>query len=410
MARLDLGWRDGRRRRKTVYGRTRREVADKLTALLNRAKAEDVPTDERQTVRQFTRRWLVDVAKPRVRPRTWVTYEAAVTHHIDPLLGSKQIAKLAPRHVQEWLGSLEARGVSASRRRYARVVLRAALSTAIRWRLVSVNAAALVDPPRAVRREIRPLHPDQAKRLLKAAEGRHPLQAFVTVALSCGLRVGEALGLRWADVDLEAGTLAVRQAIQRSGGDPVARRELLAERARLRAELRQLGVERQDTPEAQRLHDALRNVRNRLAAIKTSLNSVEPKSARSRRMIALAAVTVSALKRHRRQQLKSRLAAGRNWRNAGLVFTTGIGTPFEPSNLTKAFKTLLADAGLPSIRLHDLRHTAATLLLMQGVSPRVVMETLGHSQISLTMNTYSHVLPELQRDAAEKMNAVLSAK
>jgi len=409
MARLDLGWRDGRRRRKTVYGRTRRQVADKLAALLHRTRAEDVPTDERQTVRQFIRRWLADVAKPRVRPRTWETYEAAVTRHIDPFLGSKQIAKLAPHHVQDWLSTLEARGVSASRRRYARVVLRAVLNTALRWRLVAVNAAALVDPPRAIRREIRPLHPDEAKRLLKAAEGRHPIQAFVTVALSCGLRVGEALGLRWADIDLDAGSLAVTQAIQRSGGDPVARRVLLAEQSSLRADLRRASAKGASVSEIDRLRAAFRNIRGRLAVIKTSLNIVEPKSARSRRTIALPAVTVAALRRHRRQQLKARLAAGKNWRDTGLVFTTSIGTPIEPSNLAKAFKRLLTDADLPSIRLHDLRHTAATLLLTQGVSPRVVMETLGHSQISLTMNTYSHVLPELQREAAEKMNALLSA-
>ena len=161
--------------------------------------------------------------------------------------------------------------------------------------------------------------------------------------------------------------------------------------------------------EIDRLRAAFRNIRGRLAVIKTSLNIVEPKSARSRRTIALPAVTVAALRRHRRQQLKARLAAGKNWRDTGLVFTTSIGTPIEPSNLAKAFKRLLTDADLPSIRLHDLRHTAATLLLTQGVSPRVVMETLGHSQISLTMNTYSHVLPELQREAAEKMNALLSA-
>ncbi|HYN10938.1 MAG TPA: site-specific integrase [Vicinamibacterales bacterium] len=155
------------------------------------------------------------------------------------------------------------------------------------------------------------------------------------------------------------------------------------------------------------LEESLRGVRQRLASVKTSIQMVEPKSARSRRTIALPEVTVATLRAHRREQLESRLAAGSEWRDAGLVFTTSIGTPIEQSNLSKSFKALLKDAGLPPIRLHDLRHTAATLLLTQGVSPRVIMETLGHSQISLTMNTYSHVLPELQREAAAKMDAAL---
>ena len=141
--------------------------------------------------------------------------------------------------------------------------------------------------------------------------------------------------------------------------------------------------------------------------IKTSLHLVEPKSTRSRRTIALPAVAVTALRSHRVRQLETRLAAGARWQDGGLVFTSGIGTPIEPRRITREFRTLLASAGLPKIRLHDLRHSCATLLLAQGVSPRVVMETLGHSQVSLTLNTYSHVLPALQRDAADKMNAIL---
>ena len=277
-----------------------------------------------------------------------------------------------------------------------------------RIRPATQNAAALVDPPRVVRREIRPLPPDEAKRLIKAAEG-HALQAFMTVALSCGLRVGEALGLRWKDTDLEAGSLAVRQALQRTGGDQALRRPLFARRRELIGELRRARGAGARVADVARLEHLLQEVRDQLATQKTSLRMVEPKSARSRRTIALPDVTVASLKAHRRRQLESRLLAGRAWQETGLVFTTRIGTPIEPSNLSKGFKTLLQEAGLPSIRLHDLRHTAATLMLTQGVSPRVVMETLGHSQISLTMNTYSHVLPELKREAAARMNKFLGA-
>jgi integrase len=202
--------------------------------------------------------------------------------------------------------------------------------------------------------------------------------------------------------------LTVRQAVQRFGGDPVKRRALVAERRRLLTAPREADRGPQGQVERQECADALTKVRAELAKVKTSLQFVEPKSARSRRTIALPAITVAALRTHRRAQLEARLLAGDGWKDSGLVFTTSIGTPIENSNLTKSFKALLRQAKLPDIRIHDLRHTAATLLLTQGVNPRVVMETLGHSQISLTLNTYSHVLPDLQREAADRMSALLA--
>jgi integrase len=153
-----------------------------------------------------------------VRPRTLDTYEAAVTHHIVPTLVRRTLAKLTPQDCQAWIAALRDQGVSVGRIRYARVVLRNALNTAVRWRIVTHNAAALVDAPRTVAREIRPLSPEEAKRLLATA-GNHPLEGSIAIALGCGLRLGEALGLQWADVDLELGTLRVRQQLQRSGGD-----------------------------------------------------------------------------------------------------------------------------------------------------------------------------------------------
>jgi len=173
------------------------------------------------------------------------------------------------------------------------------------------------------------------------------------------LRLGEALGLRWADVDLEAGELHVRQALQRIDGE---------------------------------------------------LQFVEPKSERSRRTVALPEVAVKVLKRHRNRQRKERLKAGSWWNKSGLVFTSTVGTALDERNVRKAFKAILRGGKLPTIRIHDLRHTCASLLLAQDVNPRVVMETLGHSQVSLTLDTYSHVLPPLQQEAAREMDAVLSSK
>ena len=129
----------------------------------------------------------------------------------------------------------------------------------------------------------------------------------------------------------------------------------------------------------------------------------------ARRSLVLPEVAKSALKAHRVRQLEERLVAGSRWKESGLVFTTRLGTPLDSRNVSREFHRLLREAGLPSIRLHDLRHTAATLLLAQGVAPRTIMEILGHSQVSLTLNTYSHVLPGLKRDAARKMDAALSS-
>ena len=406
MARVDLGWQDGKRRSKAIYGRTRRAVADALRDAVRAAQQGTLVGNERQTILEFLARWLQDVTRTRVRPRTFVGYQAAIEHHISPYFGRVPLAKLTPQHLQAWMGRLEAKGVSVGRRRYARVVLRMALNTAIRWRLITINAAMLIDPPRTTSREIRPLNPDEARALLDACR-EHPLDAFVTVALGCGLRLGEALGLQWVDVDLDAGTLKVRRAVQRFGGDAAARRPLVAERKRLRAALKATPRTPADANTRAGLAEELQTVRTAFAAVKTSVQITELKSAGSRRTIALPAVAITALRSHRTRQLQARLAAGGLWQDRGFVFTSSVGTPLEPRNVTRQFKALLIVANLPDMRLHDLRHSCATLLLAQGVNPRVVMETLGHSQVSLTLNTYSHVLPAVQQDAAARMNSVL---
>src|SRR5262245_12214242 len=377
MARVDLGWQNGKPRSKTIYGRTRRDVATALRDALKAAQDGKLVVDDRQTVGEFLTRWLRDVAQSRVRPRTYVTYEAAIAHHIAPHLARARLSKLTPQQLQGWMATLAAAGVSVGRRRYARVVLRNALATAIRWRLLSFNPATLIDAPRAVRREMRPFAPDEAKGFLAAAKG-HPLEAFFVVALACGLRLGEGLGLQWTDFDLDAGTLQVRRAVQREGGDVTARRPLLAERKRIRKALRQLSD--QDLPEpdieANRadLRKQLQEVRKALKTVKTSVQVSESKSARSRRTIALPNVAVVALRAHRVRQLETRLAAGGKWQDKGFVFAAGIGTPLDPRNVTREFKALLTAADLPNIRLHDLRHSCATVLLARSEERRVGKE------------------------------------
>jgi integrase len=354
-ARVSVGYRNGKRSRRWVYGKTRGEVANKLRDTIQSHQQGSLVEPGRVTVGQFLTRWLEDCARPKLRPRTLVSYTQMIRLHIAPGLGPIPIQRLTPQQIQSWLNDRRKAGLSPRTCQYARAILRSALEQGLRWGVVSRNVSTLVESPRVPRHEIRPLQPDQARALLEAVRA-HRLGALFTVALALGLRQGEALGLQWDAVDFQAGALAVRRALQRVG---------------------------------------------------KQWQLVEPKSERSRRVIALPRVAVVALRAHRVRQKRERLLAGGDWKEAGFVFTTRMGTPLDPINLTKTFKRLLRAAGLPSIRFHDLRHTAATFLLAQGVDARTIMETLGHSQISLTLNTYSHVLPSLQQDAARRMNSLL---
>lgn len=342
--------------RRSVYGDTRAEVQAKVRKLItdNDNGIESGPA--RHAVGVFLQRWLDEIATPRLRPRTLEGYRHHVQRHLIPHLGHLRLQQLGPSHVQALINELARRGLSPRTIRYVRSVLRVALNQALKWNLVSRNAAALVDLPRARQHEFQVLDPSQAKALMFASRESR-LEALLSVALAVGLRIGEAMALQWDDVDLDTKTIRVRRALQRSGG-------------------------------------------------KTAF--VLPKSERSRRMVTLPDFAVESLRRHRAAQGKERLIAGSSWTDLGLVFATPIGTPLDYSNLRREFRLLLTKAGLPPMRIHDLRHTCATLLLAQGVNPRVVMETLGHSQIGLTLGTYSHVLPEVHRDAATRMNTILA--
>jgi integrase len=403
VARVDLGWEDGKRRRKAFYAKTRRQASDKLTkGLLDAQQGAAIP-NERQTVEQFLGRWL-EHKRARLRPRAWLTYEQAVRLHLVPGIGKLSVAKLQPQQIESWFRRHQEKGATARNIRYARTVLRAALNQARKWRMVNDNAAALVEPPRHRPKEIQPLTPEQARALLAAAKP-HRLGAVVSVATAIGLRLGETLGLRWSDVDFAAGTISVGQSLERSGGDSAVRRPLIAERKKLVKQLASTAV-RTDV-ERTADNNRLADVRKALRDCRTTLRFAEPKSTRSRRTVRMPQIVVTSLKAHRKRQLKERLAAGGDWHDSGIVFTTPTGTPVDPRNMHREFKAMLAGAKLPAIRFHDLRHTAATLLLAQGVDPRTIMETLGHSQISLTLNTYSHVLPSLQIRAAAEMDMVL---
>jgi integrase len=208
------------------------------------------------------------------------------------------------------------------------------------------------------------MNPEQARKLLEVSQGSR-FEAIYTVALTLGLRRGEVLGLRWCDIDFEGRALRINQSIQRLNTDSVAGRN-------------------------------------------SELRATETKTDGSRRTLALPDSVVRVLRAHRAHQAEGRLAAGSLWEDHGLAFTNRMGRPIEPILIHREYKALLKKAGLPtSLRFHDLRHSAASLLLAQGVHPRAIMELLGHSSITVTMNTYAHVLPAMMREAADKMDALL---
>lgn len=309
-----------------------------------------------QTVGPYLKQWLDKTVKPTVRPATHRSYSHLVTFHITPTLGAVRLQRLSPQQVQEFLNGKLADGLSPRTVQYILAVFRRALGQALKWGLVAKNVASLVDAPRVEHHEIRPLDVKEAKKLLKALKG-HRLEALYTVSLALGLRQGEVLGLRWQDIEFKKRQLRVQVALQRLGRE------------------------------------------YRLA---------EPKTQKGKRTLDLPERVVAALRRRRLIQQKERLTAGSKWQEHwGLVFTTRGGRPLEGPRITRDFKRILKAEGLPAQRFHDLRHACASFLIAQGVQPRVVMEVLGHSQISITMNTYAHVMPTLKQEAATQMNKIL---
>lgn len=362
---------DGARDRRYVYADTCEEAQEKLRKLLYERDRGLLADPGKQTLGEFLASWLRDVAKPSVRQRTYRNYAGVVNTHISPVLGGIRLVKLSPQHLQRFYREKQEQGLTRTVR-LCHAVLHRALGQATKWGLIPRNPADLVDPPKVPKKEFKPLSPEEAQRFLAAAEGDR-FHALYVLAVTCGLRQGELLGLKWEDLDLERGVLQVRHQLQW-----------------VRAE----GEERKGKKRAE-----------------PKWVLTEPKSAKSRRVVSLPAVAVAVLKKHKAAQAEERLRMGEVWQDLGFVFCTSIGTPESPSNLRKrSFVPLLEKAGLPKVRFHDLRHTCATVLLAQGVHPKLVQEQLGHSQISLTLDTYSHVMPDMKREVAAKMDALFGAK
>jgi integrase len=365
VVRFDLGYVQGRRKRITRYAATEREALEELRRLRREFDAGRlvVGASGQMTVEQYLDYWMTELLPGTVKASTEASYIDMTRRHLVPGLGHLSLGKLSRDDVRRFFRQLarkksqrrgEDRSLSPRTVQYVHSILRRALDDARREELVGRNVAREVSPPRFERRDFAPLSSAEARVLLAAAADDRLYGVYV-LALVLGMRRGEVLGLRWSAVDLDGGLLRVRSSLQRVEGQLV-------------------------------------------------LSS--PKTRRSRRAIPLPRAVVRVLRAHRESQAVERAAAEVSG-DDDLVFTTRIGTAIEPRNLSRHFEALRDRAKVRKVRFHDLRHSCASLLFELGVPLRMVMEILGHSQISTTSDIYTHVMPAQYREVADTLDAWL---
>jgi integrase len=342
-------------RYKIAEGRTKEVVQAKIAEIL-RLKSCGVDVNSGDvTLAQFLERWLVDRVQRRVRSSTFESYSMIVRLHIVPILGHIELGKVTADQIQQLLNRKQDEGLSVRSVRYIHSVLRSALKQATRSRLLEWNVSEAVDLPRLKRFKVEPYTPEEARRFLEAVQIDR-LHALYVLAISTGMRAGELLALQWGDLDLKSGVVRIDHNLRRTEG---------------------------------------------------KLQLSDTKSDSSRRSQPLPQIALEALLTHRTAQDQERLLMGSKWKQTGFVFTTTVGTPLDGCNLSNRFRKLLVARKLRVIRFHDLRHTAASLLINSGDGPRHVMEMLGHSQISITMDLYGHIFESTKRESARKMDEAL---
>jgi integrase len=352
---ISLGRVNGKRIRKAVVGTTKAEVRAKLKEVQRSADAGLAAGHAPQTVGTWLAKWLQQLeAGQKRRPATIRRYGSLTRVHLIPGLGHHKLDKLSRVHVDDLLaaklGELEPRTVH-----HLRAVLRTALNRALKDGLVLRNAAALTDPVEVPEKPRRFLTTAEAQAVLKAAQGER-LEALYVLGLNVGPRIGEALALRWQDVDLDGAHVSIVYNLQR---------------------------------------------------VKGKLVLVEPKTEKSRRTVGLPPAAIEALRAHRRRQTEDRLRLGPIWQNSDLVFTSQIGSPLDPSDVSRGFRSFLESHELPRVRFHDLRHASGSIMLRNGVPMVTVSGILGHSNIATTVDIYGHVEQAAFDDAAAKMGLAL---
>jgi integrase len=349
---------DGRRH--SVFARTKLGAAQRLREDTTARDRGAHVASTRDTVEGFLQSWL-EGARPSLRPMTFQSYESIIRTQLAPRLGHMQLSKLRPQHVQLMLTEMVGGGLSPKYVRNCHGVLHRALDRAVQWRQLAVSPADGVDLPQREPREMAALSRDQARAVLEAAAD-DPLAALWMLMLTTGLRQGELRALRWRDVDLDAGRLAV-------------------------------------TANAVKV---TKRVRVLLGLTSSEPFRGEPKTARSRRVVEMPALAVAALRRHREHTSVINLN--------GLIFTRPDGRTIAVQSVYAQWHRLLRRAGVPIVRPHDARHTTATLLLGQGVHPKLVSEMLGHASVAITLDLYSHATPAMHREAARVLDKLLSAQ
>lgn len=355
----------GRRIRKfiTVMG-NKKEAEKKLREFLLHLETGGYIEPSRETLGSFLLRWLNEYVKPNLSPKTFEGYEFMIRRHLIPSLGNILLTKLTPRRIQTYYseklsnGRIDGtQGLSPRTVRHHHRTLHDALQFAVRWGMVARNVTDAVDPPRFSPKEITVLEAEGAITLLKTAQGMD-LYPLFHLALFTGMRRSELLALRWNHVDLNLLTVSVTQSLhQLRGGELVFR---------------------------------------------------EPKSKKSRRLVDLSPTNGIVLREWKKNLETHRLLLGRPLEQSDLVFQQPNGDPLRPDSVTHSFKKLAIKSGFPTLRLHDLRHSHATIMLQQGIHPKIVQERLGHASIQLTLDTYSHVVPGLQKAAALRFDEGLT--
>lgn len=338
----------GKRIRKKKRFDTKKEAQQALADLLSAANKGEYVEPSKVLYRDYLNDWL-ESKKISVRESTWKSYSDWVRLHIIPALGDLEISKITPQRVEKFMLDLGKNNYAGSTMQKIHTIIKDSLNKAERWQMVSKNVVDLVDRPKASKEEMLVWDNEQSLSFLKHAKSDRLYIAFL-LALTTGMRQGEILGLRWKDVDLENGIVYVKQTLSHDG---------------------------------QRI-------------------SPLPKTAAGRRSITVPSEVISDLIKHKLMISSERRACGSGYKDNNLVVCTTLGTPQSPRNLNRTFQRLLKSVDVPKIRFHDLRHTHATLLLVQGVNPKVVSERLGHATIKITLDTYTHVLPSLLKDVAEE--------
>ncbi|WP_161881492.1 tyrosine-type recombinase/integrase [Deinococcus alpinitundrae] len=324
-----------------------------------------VADTEGLTVADFMVRWTEHKERDGVKPNTVQSYRDTVRLYITPHIGRVKLAKLKPLDIERLLSKMQKDGKSAANRRYSLRVLSMALRQGVRWQMLPRNVADVISPPKAERSEMKIWTLEQVVTFLDASQV-HRLHAAFDLALMTGMRRGEVLGLQWADIDFERSRLTIRHNLVEVHSDGVA------------------GKQQAGKPT--------------VSSIQVKLQT--PKTAASRRTVALSPGTLSKLREHQAQQEWECSAAAEAWQDQGFVFASELGGPTNPNYFYDQFKKLAREAKLPNIRFHDLRHTAASLMIRRGLNPKVVSDRLGHTDPAFTLRVYTHLYDDQREEAA----------